>query len=361
MLPDQPINVVYRSGPVGHHRRCSTTSCRTSRPTSSTRGRPGTICPTTVRIIQLDSSPNFAPQDPGARRLRPDRAVRRQRQRQVVDRLRRVRLREDLRRARRRGCRTRRARACSRTRRTSRPRSSRRRCAPTSARSCPGVYKSPNPARVPDLGVQLHRDPVRARRPTAPTCKGDVLATRASPRRLATWMRYIACDGQVNMAAHRLLAAAAEPLAGDRQLDRPDAGHGAEALNAGNCADPRFSGSLGAGASSPVTRCATVQSLGGTGSGRGRERPACFVGADGSGGRVPLQARPAAPRSPPAEGVRRTATSTPWRTRPSPPATPGLPVLAFLALIALPPAVVSVVLDRRKRRKRAASTGPTLD
>ena len=53
--------------------------------------------------------------------------------------------------------------------------------------------------RLPDLGVQLHRrrsarERATARRARAPYPNGGVTET------LARWMRYIACDGQVNMA-----------------------------------------------------------------------------------------------------------------------------------------------------------------
>ena len=50
--------------------------------------------------------------------------------------------------------------------------------------------------------------------------QGRVPEPRAWPRRSRAWMRYIACEGQVNMARDRLLAAPAQPVAGDRQLHR---------------------------------------------------------------------------------------------------------------------------------------------
>jgi phosphate transport system substrate-binding protein len=68
---------------------------------------------------------------------------------------------------------------------------------------------------------------------------------------LAKWMRYIACEGQVNMAA---IGYSPLPPNLSQEIANSIArmqGTAAEGLSAGNCANPRFRGSLGAGAASP--------------------------------------------------------------------------------------------------------------
>ena len=146
------------------------------------RGPPATSCPTNVRIIQLDSTPSFAPKtqalngsDQIAQYVASDDG-------QVDDRLRRVRLREDLRRARGVGAERVGQLGAALRARTSRPRSSRRTLRPDLSQELSGVYSEPEPGRLPDLGVQLHRHAVRAGRRPADV-QGRRTRTPASPRR----------------------------------------------------------------------------------------------------------------------------------------------------------------------------------
>ena len=79
------------------------------------------------------------------------------------------------------------------------------------------------------------------------TCKGPY-ANPGVAETLTQWMRYIACDGQVRMAQlgySPLPPGLSQEMA--NSIPRMN-GTAPEALNAGNCANPRFSGSLGAGA-----------------------------------------------------------------------------------------------------------------
>jgi phosphate transport system substrate-binding protein len=112
-----------------------------------------------------------------------------------------------------------------------------------------GVYASANPEAYP---ISAYSYMVTQCAPTAQraTCKapytnGGVAET------LAKWMRYIACDGQVNMA--RIGYSPLPPNLSQELVNSIGRMQGTapEALSAGNCANPRFRGSLGAGAASP--------------------------------------------------------------------------------------------------------------
>jgi phosphate transport system substrate-binding protein len=112
-----------------------------------------------------------------------------------------------------------------------------------------GVYRSTNPLTYPIsaysyLVVQCHAGQGRN------TCRGPY-SNPGVTETLAGWMRYIACDGQIRMA--RL---GYSPLPANLSQEIANAvgrltDERAEGLNAGNCANPRFKGSLGAGAAGP--------------------------------------------------------------------------------------------------------------
>ncbi len=93
---------------------------------------------------------------------------------------------------------------------------------------------------------------------------------------LSKWMRYIACEGQVNMARigySPLPQNLSQEMANSigRLTSTPP-----ETLTAANCANPRFSGSFGAGAFSPPDPYEKIDSLAGNGAGGG--------GGSGGGG-----------------------------------------------------------------------------
>ncbi len=140
----------------------------------------------------------------------------------VVDRLRRVRLRQDLRRRRRPGSRTRRASGCCPTPRTSPPRSSRPACGPTSARSSPACTPARTPSAYP---ISAYSYIVTQCAPAAdrPTCKGPYTNPGVAETLAQCGYALHRLRGPGEHGRHRLLAAAAEPLPGDRQLDRPHA------------------------------------------------------------------------------------------------------------------------------------------
>ena len=230
----------------GHHRRQHAASCcPTSRSTSSTAaGQSGTTglfydfvaahrtracsrrgprrnrLPTSVRIIQLDSAPDFAPKTQALRRLGPDRPVRGQRRRHV----------------------DRSPTTSSATPRPTAPRPAwvdnggrqvgaalrrehlrRARARPAAAGPEPGALRrvhQPRTRRAYPISAYSYIVTQCAPSADRPTCKGNysnagVTATLAEVAALHR-LRRADRDGR-----DRLLAAAAEPLAGDRQLDRP--------------------------------------------------------------------------------------------------------------------------------------------
>ena len=112
-----------------------------------------------------------------------------------------------------------------------------------------GVYASGNPEAYP---ISAYSYLVTQCAPTAQraTCAGNY-SNPGVAETLSKWMRYIACDGQVNMA--RIGYSPLPPNLSQEMANSIGRMIGAppEALNAGNCATPRFHGSLGAGAASP--------------------------------------------------------------------------------------------------------------
>jgi phosphate transport system substrate-binding protein len=221
-----------------------------------------------------------------------------------------------------------------------------------------GVYNSGNPEAYP-LSAYSYMVTQCARTGDRPTCKG-AYSNSGVTETLSTWLRYIACEGQVNMARIGY-----SPLPPNLSQEVANSiarmtGGAPEALNVGNCANPRFSGSLGAGSASPPDPLANVASLSGdagqsvaANAAQGDSAPteAAAATADGVTGR---------------SGAARAVGggSTTWRdsapvayTRPGLPGTSSSPLLAFLALVALPPIAVSVI-GMRKRREGPEAGGP---
>ena len=215
-----------------------------------------------------------------------------------------------------------------------------------------GVYASPDPLAYP---ISAYSYMITQCKSTGdrPTCKGPYPNSGVSET-FAKWLRYIACDGQVNMAA---IGYSPLPPNLSQEIANSIArleGTAPEGLNVGNCANPRFAGNLGADSSSPQDPLANVTSIGGdTGGSRsgssgtdpavqaaGPVANAAGVGAAGKAGSAAKSAG---------------GGSSDWRsaapvayTRPGLPSTSSLPLMAFLAVLALPPIVVGV---RRLRRR----------
>lgn len=152
-----------------------------------------------------------------------------------------------------------------------------------------GVYASTNPEAYP---ISAYSYMVTQCAPSAQraTCKG-AYANPGVTETLHKWMRYIACEGQVNMARigySPLPANLSQELV--NSIARME-GTGAETLDAGNCVNPRFKGSLGSGAASPkdplagrVVQGKTITSNPSTtGTTAGRTSTTAAAGATGGG------------------------------------------------------------------------------
>ncbi len=112
-----------------------------------------------------------------------------------------------------------------------------------------GVYKSGKADAYP-ISAYSYLVTQCANAGDRPTCKGQY-ANPGFTETMTKWMRYIACDGQVNMARIGY-----SPLPPNLSQEIANSigrmsGTAPEQLNAGNCANPRFKGSLGEGSSSP--------------------------------------------------------------------------------------------------------------
>lgn len=111
------------------------------------------------------------------------------------------------------------------------------------------VYASTNPQAYP-ISAYSYLVSQCAASGDRPTCKGSY-PNAGQTTTLARWMSYIACDGQVTMAAQGY-----SPLPVNLSQEMANSvarltGANPVRLSASNCANPRFKGSLGAGAVSP--------------------------------------------------------------------------------------------------------------
>jgi phosphate transport system substrate-binding protein len=211
-----------------------------------------------------------------------------------------------------------------------------------------GVYASPNPEAYP-ISAYSYLVTMCARAGDRATCKGAYPNTGVTET-LTRWMRYIACEGQVNMA--RIGYSPLPPNLSQEVANSVARMQGAapEALTPANCANPRFHGSLGAGASSPPDPLAGQTDLSGSALGG----PAA---ADGSGDTKQAASAADATAAAGQAGSTRAVGggSGTWRdsspvayTRPGIPDGTVLPLLAFLAVVAIPPLVAGAIRLRRR-------------
>ncbi len=213
-----------------------------------------------------------------------------------------------------------------------------------------------------------------------PTCKGKY-SNDGVTETLSKWLRYVACEGQVNMAKIGY-----SPLPPNLSQEVANSigrmsGKAPEQLSAGNCANPRFKGSLGAGAGSPPDKLAKVTSLAPGGGGgaaangsttattKSSSGSAASSGAAASTGAA--DATTSADASDPGEATAADAVgrggtksagggSSDWRTpspvlyqRPGIASSAGLVLALLVALLVLP-----TLFFGRKRRMAAPSSTP---
>jgi len=204
-----------------------------------------------------------------------------------------------------------------------------------------GVYNSMNPLAYP-ISAYSYIVTQCVESADRPTCNG-AYSNSGVTETLATWLRYIACDGQTNMARigysplpPNLSQEVANSIA--RLTGQPP-----EQLSAGNCANPRFSGSVGDGGGAPVDPLAGVSAIGGG------------VSADGTATVDGTSAGGASTGAAKAGSVKASGGgSTDWRkavpvayTGSSIPTTSTLALLALLAIMIIPIAF-GVVRSRRR-------------
>ncbi len=146
------------------------------------------------------------------------------------------------------------------------------------------VYASRNPAAYPISAYSYLVTPCAPSSSRA-SCKGSY-PDSGQATSMAKWMRYIACDGQTSMAALGY-----SPLPPNLSQEMANAigrlsGKSPEKLSSGNCANPRFKGSLGSGASSPCDPflCQNAGSSSGGGGSASGGGSAGASGDSGSGG-----------------------------------------------------------------------------
>ena len=139
-----------------------------------------------------------------------------------------------------------------------------------------GVYTSADPLAYP-ISAYSYILTQCAPSGSRPTCRGNY-SNAGIAATLTKWLRYIACDGQVSMA--RIGYSPLPPNLSQEisnSIGRMN-GTAPETLTAGNCINPRFHGSLGAGSVSPPDPYLSLPAggLGGTGGTTG-------TGATGAG------------------------------------------------------------------------------
>ena len=211
-----------------------------------------------------------------------------------------------------------------------------------------GVYNSGNAEAYP-ISAYSYMVTQCAQTGDRPTCKGAYPNPGISET-LSKWMRYIACDGQVNMAQ---IGYSPLPPNLSQEIANSVArlqGGAPEVLTADNCANPRFRGSLGAGSGSPPDPLAGVTDLSG-GSGPAAST-ATEQGAAAAAGPVDAAAgkNNGLKTVGGGSGTFRDAQPVAY-ARPGLPANDKAPLLAFLALVALPPLIAGGVRLHRRRER----------
>jgi phosphate transport system substrate-binding protein len=221
-----------------------------------------------------------------------------------------------------------------------------------------GVYTSGNPDAYPISAYSYlvtqcaNSGPLGAQRATCKGAYGNAGVTET----LSKWMRYIACEGQVNMAR---IGYSPLPPNLSQELVNSIArmqGTAPEGLNAGNCANPRFRGSLGVGATSPKAdplldrqkaAAAAKAAAGATkakATGPTAGNAAAAAGPNGAtaaaAGALAAGREGAIPAVGGGSGVFQPAAPVVYN-RPTPGSSSSLPVLLLVLLVGLPPVLLS--------------------
>ena len=172
-----------------------------------------------------------------------------------------------------------------------------------------GVYSSPNPLAYP-ISAYSYLVTQCAKAGDRPTCQGDY-ANGGITETLKRWMQYIECDGQIAMAR---IGYSPLPPNLSQEMSNSIArmsGTAPVQLTAANCSNPRFHGSLGDNSTSPPDPLQGVPGIGGP-----------TTGNDGSGPTTPGSTTPGSvtggtsgnsSKSPGAKGAKATDSGTKGR------------------------------------------------
>jgi phosphate transport system substrate-binding protein len=219
---------------------------------------------------------------------------------------------------------------------------------PDTSQNLTGVYTSPNAAAYPISAysyilVQCAPNAARA------TCNSPYTNPGISAT-LNQFMSYVACAGQIHMAAIGYA-----PLPPQLSQFLADAvgymtNQPAQQLNASNCSNPTFSGSLGAGASPPplppIGNAPGASAATAAGKGSSSHAGTSAAGATGGtgSGTASGAAGTSSAQSQEASNIKTAAPAALGGGQL--PTSPLLPLLALLVLLAAPVVVLSV---KRKR------------
>jgi phosphate transport system substrate-binding protein len=239
-----------------------------------------------------------------------------------------------------------------------------------------GVYASTNPLAYP-ISMYSYLVVQCAQAGDRPTCNGKY-PNPGVAETLARWMKYIECDGQVNMAQ-----VGYSPMPPNLAQEMANSiarmqGTAPETLTAANCSNPRFHGSLGSGSTSPDDPLAGVPTIAppttpgagsgtdpgsgtGGGTGVGTSEPGGITYRRGSttrnvvstGAKKAVRAAGllggAARSAGGGSGSVRDAAPVAYNNRGGIPNPASLPAWAFLAVVAVPPGVAGLWGARRRR------------
>ena len=221
-----------------------------------------------------------------------------------------------------------------------------------------GVYNSADPNAYPISAYSYIVTPC-ANAGDRPSCRG-AYSNSGVAETLSTWLRYIACDGQVNMGSigySPLPPNLSQEIA--NSIGRMN-GAAPEQLNAGNCSNPRFKGDTG-GPSAPPDPLAKVTSLapgagatGSAGGGAGSAATAAVAGATDSAVSAAADSAAQDDSLSATSGKRTRAAAPVIYDRLGPPPAAAWPALLLLALVLVPP----VVWTGRSRRRRSSPATP---
>lgn len=213
-----------------------------------------------------------------------------------------------------------------------------------------GVYNSGDPLAYP-ISAYSYLVTQCAPAGDRPTCKG-AYPNGGVAETLSKWMRYIACDGQINMA--RIGYSPLPPNLSQEIVNSIARMNGAapETLTPDSCSNPTFHGSLGADSSSPTQDpLQSVQNNAADSGGSSNPTATTAAGAAGPGATASKSGSGAQSAGGGSTDYRALAPAA-YRRGGDVPVTPPWPLLVFLAVLAVPPIVVAV----RRRRPRGSGS-----